>query len=106
MVLQAGRTLIALVPDVAESSLVSDRLDVVCNDASKTALWSRMLDGNKPRAMVGKDKLPRNVPDSNLPFAVAQDLASRSPGEHGSPELQLARMEAGAKGLEIKVCPG
>ena len=103
VVLKAGRTLVALVPDLSRLQPFTEDLASACNDATKTGLWSKILTADKPQKMVGGFCLPVNVPERNVPSAVLDDMATRQEGPDGSPALQVAQKTAASKGLEIKV---
>ena len=103
VVLKAGRTLVALVPELSRLQLFTEDLASACNDATKTGLWSKILTADKPQKMVGGFCLPVNVPERNVPSAVLDDMATRQEGPDGSPALQVAQKTAASKGLEIKV---
>ena len=73
------------------------------DDAAKTGLWSKTLTVDQPQKVMGGYRLPVNVPETNVPSAVLDDMASRQEGPDGSPALQMTQKPAARKGLEIKV---
>lgn len=102
LVLGLGRTLIGLVPDLSKLQSVTDDLAVACDHAHKEGIWAKMLAAKEPLRMVGTTLLPVNVPPTNLPTTVLDDIASRE-GEGGTAERQVAASMAATKDLEIKV---
>ena len=55
VVLKAGRTLVALVPEFSRLQPFTDDLASACNDA-KTGLWSKILTADQPQKMVGEER--------------------------------------------------
>lgn len=90
LVLGLGRTLIGLVPDLSKLQSVTDDLAGACENAHKEGIWAKMLAAQEPLRMVGTTLLPVNVPPTNLPTTVLDDIASREEGEGGTAERQVA----------------
>ncbi|CAM9927002.1 unnamed protein product [Ectocarpus sp. 4 AP-2014] len=93
--LHLGRTLVALVPDLCKVGLVRQSLGE----------WEERSRSEPPRVMVSKDTRPINVPHSNVPRSVADQVASREPLNTPrviSPEQQVAAIAADKMGLEVK----
>lgn len=107
LVLDKGRTLVALVPDPAKAAAESKRLDVLSANAAKTGMWSKMLSG--PVVTVGAGVLPASVPSSNVATHVSVAVAEAGEREsHGAqdevtPERKIADNDADFHGLEIRV---
>lgn len=77
LVLGLGRTLKGLVPDLSKLQSVTDYLAGACDDTHLVGMWGKMLAAKEPLRMVGTTLLPLNVPPTNVPTAVLDNIASR-----------------------------
>ncbi|CAM9693314.1 unnamed protein product, partial [Choristocarpus tenellus] len=102
VVLKAGRTLIALVSELSRLQAFTDDLASVCDHVTKTGLWSKILTADQAQKMMGWCLRLANIPETNVPRTVLDDMASRQEGSDGSPARQVAQKAAASKGLEIK----
>lgn len=104
LVLNEGRTLIALEPEVAKINATSEALDALTVAAAKIGMWSRMLAG--PVVTVGPNRLPIKVPPSNVAATRTEEAirAAVDSGEVENPEMKVAMGDAQAHGIEIRVC--
>lgn len=99
--LREGRTLVVLEPEVARIKTTSESLDALTASAAKDGMWARMLSG--PVVTVGPNKLPIQVPVSNIPNATASAVADAQGDGTAEPERIVANNDATVHGLEIRV---